>query len=137
MDDDKIKQLFQDFQPGLSSDFDFLHKLERNINSVELIRQQMQKSRRRSRLAVIVAAVAGFVTGFLASFIVPNIATIISDIQTSMPDSGSMRVISDFPATIAWMIVGTLSIIMSVNAYDLTQSLASSKDQISNNKNEE
>lgn len=132
MDDDKMKQLFQDFQPDLSSDFAFLQKLERNLNSVELIRQQSKQLRRHSRLAVIVAAVAGFVTGFFASFLVPYIGSIISDIQSSMPDSSAMRVISDFQTTIAWMLVGTLSIIMSVNAYDLTQSLTHSKDRFNN-----
>ena len=125
MDDDNIKQLFQDFQPGLSSDFAFLCKLERNLNSVEIIRQQSVQLRRRSRKAVIIAAVVGFVTGFLASYLVPYIGGIISDIQSSLPDSSAIRLIADYHTTIAWSIVATLSLIMSLNAYDLTQSLSS------------
>ncbi len=123
MDDDKIKQLFQDFQPGLTSDFAFLNRLERNLNSVELIRQQSRQLRRRSRLAVIVAAIVGFVTGFLASLVVPYITAFIFDLSISMPDSSVISHIADYRATIAWGIAGALTIIMSLNAYDLTQSL--------------
>lgn len=124
MDDDNIKLLFQDFQPNLSSDFAFLSKLERNLNSVEIIRQQANQLRRRSRMAVIIAAVVGFVTGFVASYLVPYIGGIISDIQLSLPDSGAMRLIADYQTPIAWTIVGTLSLIMTLNAYDITQSLS-------------
>ncbi|MDE5553972.1 MAG: hypothetical protein K2J10_02175 [Muribaculaceae bacterium] len=124
MDDDKIKQLFQDFRPGMSSDFAFLSKLERNLNSVEIIRQQAAQVHRRSRKAVIIAAIVGFVTGFFASYLVPYIGGLISDIQSSLPDSSTLRVIADYQTTIAWSIVASLSIIMSINAYDLAQSLS-------------
>ena len=127
MDDDKIKQLFQNFRPGISSDFAFLSRLERNLNSVEIIRQQSAQLRRRSRMAVIIAAVVGFVSGFAASYLVPYIGGIILDIQSSLPDSDAMRLIADYQTPIAWTIVGTISLIMTLNAYDLTQSLSGSK----------
>ena len=39
MEDDKLKSLFSNFEPELSSDFLFMNKLQRNLNSVELIKQ--------------------------------------------------------------------------------------------------
>ena len=124
MEDDKIKLLFQDFQPGLSSDFDFIRKLERNLNSVEIVREQSALLRRRSKRAVIIAAIVGFVTGFLASFLVPYFGNIVSEMQLSMPDSSAMKLLVDYQMTFAWVIVGSLSLIMSYNAYDITQAIS-------------
>ena len=40
-EDDKFKSLFSNFEPELSSDFRFMNKLQRNLNSVELVKQHI------------------------------------------------------------------------------------------------
>ena len=44
MEDDKLKSLFSNFEPELSSDFLFMNKLQRNLNSVELIKTTYRRS---------------------------------------------------------------------------------------------
>lgn len=72
MEDDKLKFLFTNFEPELSSDFKFMNKLERNLNSVEIIKRHTAEVRSRNKKAVAIAAFAGFIVGFVN---VPNSAT--------------------------------------------------------------
>ncbi len=64
MEDDKLKSLFTNFEPELSSDFKFMNKLERNLNSVEIIKRHTAEVRSRNKKAVAIAAFAGFIVGF-------------------------------------------------------------------------
>lgn len=41
MEDDKIKGLFEGFAPQLSSDSQFLDKLQRELDGVEFVKQSM------------------------------------------------------------------------------------------------
>ncbi len=56
MEDDKLKSLFTNFEPELSSDFKFMNKLERNLNSVEIIKRHTAEVRSRNKKAVAIAA---------------------------------------------------------------------------------
>lgn len=69
MDDDKIKSLFADFNPELSSDTQFMARLQRTIEAVEFMKQQNAIFHKRNKTAVVVAALAGFIVGVLTTLI--------------------------------------------------------------------
>ena len=49
MEDDKFKSLFSNFDPELSSDTQFMGRLERNLNSVEIIKQHIAESKSQNK----------------------------------------------------------------------------------------
>lgn len=126
MEDDNIKTLFDNFQPQLSSDFDFMDKLQRNINSVELVKQRNAELRLRSRRAVIIAACVGFAVGSLLSFATPYIGQFL---QNMLDFSGTTRldISSGAYLTIAYVIIGITTALISLNTYSLSFSLLSNK----------
>ena len=123
MEDDKIKDLFADFNPGMPSDLSFMSRLQQNLDAVEMVRQHHVEQRRRNRVAVAVAAVVGFVTGFLFSLALPFIGNAVA--SASIPADSALRALADNYLTIAWLLIGGTSALIALNAYDLTLSLAS------------
>lgn len=93
MEDDKLKSLFSNFEPELSSDFLFMNKLQRNLNSVELIKQHTAEVRSRSRKAVAIAAIVGFIVGFLFSLSLPYLTDAVSNWQLTLPSESVMNVL--------------------------------------------
>ena len=61
MEEDKLKSLFAEFQPELSSDSLFMNRLERNMESVEIVKRRVEEMRARNRRAIAVAAIVGFI----------------------------------------------------------------------------
>ena len=123
MYDDKLKELFKNFQPELSTDDDFVGRIERNINSVELIMQEAASMKRRSRRSFCVGAAVGFIAGLIMSQFVPFVCRAISEFRLSMPDSNIIGLLSDFQSTLAWLLVGATSVILALNSYDLMQAI--------------
>lgn len=125
MNDDKLKDLFQNFQPELSSDFKFLTKLQRNMDALELVKQQTAMQRKRNRIAVIVAAITGFVMGVIITILFPILADTLSTFSITLPDPDIS------PISINWQIIGyilaaTVSVFTALNAYEITLSRLSS-----------
>ena len=52
MDDDKLKQLFGNFNPPLSSDHEFVSRLETRLESVEMIRRHNLSIQKRNERSV-------------------------------------------------------------------------------------
>ena len=73
MEDNRLRDIFKDYNPDLSSDFSFMQTLERNLDKVEIVRRHNVEIHRRARIAVFVAAVAGFVTGVIFMLFMPNL----------------------------------------------------------------
>ncbi len=43
MEEDKLKDIFKDFNPDLSSDSDFMSRLERSMKAVEIVKHQKDR----------------------------------------------------------------------------------------------
>lgn len=127
MEDDKLKSLFSEFEPELSSDFRFMDKLQRNLNSVEMIKQHTAEFRSRSRKAICIAAIVGFIVGFLFSLSLPYIGDAVSDWQLTLPSESLMNIIANNIVTIAWFVVGGTSVLTALNAYEVSLSLLKPK----------
>lgn len=122
MEDDKLRSLFADFQPELSSDRQFMSCLERNMESVEIVKRRMAEMRARNRRAIAVAAVVGFVVGFLFSLALPYLSGLVADWQLTLPEESVMSVAADYFAVIAWGVTGATAVIAAINTYDMMTS---------------
>ena len=70
MEDDKLKQIFSDYNPHLSPDVMFMSRLEQNLRSVEFIKERTNTAIRRNKAAMLIACAVGFIagTGFSLAF---------------------------------------------------------------------
>lgn len=120
MEDDKIRELFGEFKPSLSSDISFIERLDRNLDSVEIIRQHNLSVARNNRLAIFVAAIAGFVVGVIFSLALPVIIDVVSAIGASLPVDSAIGINADNNYVIAWIIVAAMTAFSALSAYDIT-----------------
>lgn len=128
MEDDKLKSLFSNFEPELSSDFQFLNKLQRNLNSVEIIKRHAAEVRSRNKKAVAIAAVVGFIVGFLFSLSLPYLSNAVSDWQLTLPDESMINTFANNFTIIAWLVIGSTSVLAAINTYEVSVSLLKPKE---------
>lgn len=129
MEDDKLKDLFVNFKPELSSDFSFLTKLKNNLEQVELIKQHNEEIAARRKKAVAIAAYAGFVVGFLFSLALPYLGNAMENIQVSLSTGTFLKMIMDNYLIAAWLIIGAATVLISLNVYDISMSLMQRQSQ--------
>lgn len=127
MEDDKLKSLFADFQPDLSSDRAFVERLERNLHSVEIVRQRSAELRARNRKAVVIAAFAGFVVGMLFTLTLPYLNALVAGWRLELPESALLGILANNFAMIAWTLVCGTVVFTALNAYELSLSLLKRK----------
>lgn len=123
MDDDKIKEIFSNFEPELSSDSLFMSELRQKMEAVEIVRRHNAEFRSRSRKAVVAASLAGFAAGFIFSQALPYISRALAALLTSVSDNSVMQLIIANSQTIAWLAVGAASAFTALNAYSLSLAL--------------
>ncbi len=118
MEDDKLKDIFKDFDPELSSSLQFMTKLQRNMEAVEIVRQYNAALRRRNKLAVAIAGLCGFAVGVTLTLLYPFIVEWISsfNITLSLRDASTLTI--DF-SYIVWLIVAGVSVFSAWNAYQI------------------
>lgn len=122
MEEDKLKSLFAEFRPELSSDRRFMDRLTRNMESVEIVKRRMAETRARNRRAVTVAAIVGFVVGFLFSLTLPYMSGLVAGWQVTLPQESVMSVVADWFVVIAWGVIGCTAVIAAINTYDMMTS---------------
>lgn len=128
MEDDKLKFLFMNFEPELSSDSQFMNKLQQNLNSVEIIKQHSAEIRARSKKAVVIAAFVGFIVGFLFSLSLPYLSEAVSNWQLTLPSESVMNTLANNFTTIAWLVIGGTSVLAALNSYEISLSLLKPKE---------
>lgn len=122
MEEERLKDIFKEYEPSLSSRLAFMERLERNLNAVEIIHQENARATKRNRLAVILASLAGFLTGILFSFALPYISDTIAAIEDSIPTNSmltNLNAILEFQSVIAWIIIGAISVFTSIGTYNM------------------
>lgn len=129
MEEDKLKSLFAEFRPELPSDSQFMNRLERNMESVEIVKRRMAETRARNRRAVTVAAVVGFVVGFLFSLTLPYLSGVVAGWQLTLPEESVTRVLADWVAVISWVVIGAVAVTAAINTYDMMTSKPIPLDQ--------
>jgi len=127
MDDDKLKDLFDSFDPELSSDIRFLSKLQRNMDAVELVKQRSMATRKRNKVAVAVAALSGFVMGVLIMLLLPFIEDWISTINFTIPYFSMSSLTVDLQIA-GWMLASVVSGFTAFNIYEIVLSRMTSNE---------
>ncbi|MDE6006055.1 MAG: hypothetical protein K2G67_00665 [Muribaculaceae bacterium] len=127
MDDDKIRALFNDFQPELSSSDNFILKLQKNMEMVEFLREQSAALKKRQRLAVGVAAVSGFVMGVILTILFPTIENWIKSLSISMPQLRFASIPIDY-SIIGWVVIAAACIFTAINVYEITLARLKAKE---------
>ena len=84
MEDKSIRELFNNFDPELSNDFQFMSRLKNNMDSVELVKKHNLELQRKNRKAVIIAASVGFLFGLLFSMFLPAIGEAVKGMQAGL-----------------------------------------------------
>ena len=128
MEDDKLKTLFSNFEPEISSEFQFMSKLQKNLNSVELIKQHNAEVKSRNKKAVAIAAITGFIVGFLVSLCLPYLTDVVSNWQLTLPSKSILNTFADNFTIIAWIVTGAISVLATLNTYEFTLSLLKPKE---------
>ncbi len=128
MEEDKLKDIFKDFNPDLSSDSDFMSRLERSMEAVEIVKRQNAETHRRSKRAVVWAALAGFVAGVVMTILQPYICRWLGglDFTISIP---SVTTVAIDPGLIVWFATAAISVFIAYNTYEIASSQLSARQQ--------
>ncbi|MDE5735097.1 MAG: hypothetical protein K2H83_08175 [Duncaniella sp.] len=114
MENDDIKSLFDGFNPRLSSGADFMARLDRNLERVEMIKAHQQTVRRRGRLAVLLAALAGFVMGALMTLAVPSLTSLLMPLT-----AGLSAHVQSAVSLVPWILTALVSMGASWEVFDM------------------
>lgn len=121
--DDRLKQIFDDFNPQLGSDTEFMRRMERQIHTIEVIKEETAALRRKSRRAIAVAALTGFVVGMLSSLTLPWLGEMAAAVEA--PAKTITRFFADNYLVVACLAIATASILTSINAYEISMAVQS------------
>lgn len=114
---DELKDIFSGFDPELSSGPEFMERLKRNMDAVDLVRAHNAAIRRRSRIAVAIAAVCGFFAGVLLTLALPAAMEWIATLRFSIPHLG-VEAARMGCQIIMWIVLAVVPVLIAVNAYD-------------------
>ncbi|MDE7441463.1 MAG: hypothetical protein K2M69_04775 [Muribaculaceae bacterium] len=119
MEEKSIREILDNFEPELSSDFQFMSRLKSNMDSVELVRKYNHEVMRNNRKAIVIAAAVGFLFGLLFSMFLPAIGEAMKGLQTAVqPGSFTCFVMEHYFPIILTIIAGA-SAFISLNTFEL------------------
>lgn len=124
MEDKDIQQLFQAYQPKLSSDREFMSMLTASMRKVEFLKRQQEAVRRQNRIAVAVSAVTGFMTGVVFMLLMPYISAFIDSVSGEF--FSVFRILgeaADPVPVLSWITVGMTTVLLSISSYHVALSI--------------
>lgn len=117
MDDKELKQLFEDFEPELTSDDVFMHKIEKNMKMIEMVRAtQMVDSKRNKRIAIF-SFVVGFLSGVVLTLCYPWILVLIQSLVISL--SPTIELSQSVIPIGVWILISAVSLCSTLGTYSL------------------
>jgi len=128
MEDEKIKSLFKNFEPELSSDFSFIARLQHNMDALELVKQHNTALRKRNKLAVLIAGAFGVVLGIISTLIFPLLSSWLSNIHFALSEL-QIAGIAFEPSLVGALTMAIVCVILTINAYELALSKLASREQ--------
>ena len=123
MEDKSIRELFNNFDPKLSNDFQFMSRLKSNMDSVELVKKHNLELQRKNRKAVIIAASVGFLFGLLFSMFLPAIGEAVKGMQAGLHPGSFVSLLAANYLPIVLTIIAGASVFISLNTFDLAIAL--------------
>lgn len=128
MEEDRIKELFREYDPELSSSKAFINRLERHLDAVEMIHRENAAVMKRNRVAVIAAACAGFISGMIFTLLLPYLVDIVGYFIETLTGLLGNNGFYGYHQAISWIFVGAVSVFVALNTYDITLSLLPLRD---------
>lgn len=128
MEDKSIRELFNNFDPELSNDFQFMSRLKNNMDSVELVKKHNLELQRKNRKAVIIGASVGFLFGLLFSMFLPAIGEAVKGMQAGLHPGSFVSLLAANYLPIALTIIAGGSVFISLNTFDLALYLLGRKE---------
>ena len=125
MEEERIKDLFQEYDPLLSSSMDFIECLERNLDTMEIIHRENAAAMKRNRIAVAAAAAAGFITGVIFTLMFPYIKALIQSMMAAVLTEFCLPYThpTEYAMTISWLLIGGISVFSALNTYNIILAL--------------
>lgn len=112
MENDPLKNIFDNYQPQLrKDDFDFMTDLMRNMESVEIVKHQIDANLRRSRRAAFIAAIAGIIVGTLLSVLFSKFDGFTLSLKLA-----DYNISSDM---INWTFIAAMTVLSAVSSYKI------------------
>ena len=121
MTDDKIKNIFDGFDPALPDDAGFMSRLERSMDLADRLRAEARVSRRRARAAMAAAFAVGVIVGALSVTAFPWLCAQISTLARGY--------VVEWSGSIAWMLIAAATALSGWLAYDFAGMMATVKKQ--------
>ncbi len=118
MEDDKIKDIFKEFNPELFSSFQFMTRLQKNMEAMEIVKQYNAAQKRRNRWAVAIAGLSGFAVGVIMTLLFPFITEWIASFNFSIPLHSANTLNFDL-RYLAWLLVGVVSVLTALGIYEI------------------
>lgn len=119
--DDKIKKLFEDSLPPLGTDEDFLRRIERNLDAVDLTREAIGVDRRHNWQIAVLSGLAGFIAGVISTLLYPYLILLVNgfigSVLVSSIDPGfNVPIISE---TLTYALISGAALWSSISTYNL------------------
>ncbi|MCH5224025.1 MAG: hypothetical protein J1E82_08275 [Muribaculaceae bacterium] len=120
-ENDSLKKLFDDFNPELSDDRQFMDRLVAGIDAVDLFKVSERRRARRLRIVAAVSALAGFFCGVILTLLFPVLVDFlypfIINISNFSPDTQLLT------NSIVWCLVAIASLSTTFTTFSLMASL--------------
>ena len=113
--DDDLRGLFENFNPELNPDKEFLHRFEKNIDMLDKAAEYGAMSKAAARKNAAWAALGGFIAGIISTLLMPYIVNIIMNLlpAQTFEISGLLPGIS----ILSWIFVGAITLITTILIY--------------------
>lgn len=126
-DDEKIKELFRNFEPEpAATSADFMQRLQKSMDAVEIVKQYNIALRKRNRLATAIAAFCGFAAGVVMTLLFPLLGNLVTTFSIAIPHLQIQSFTINY-TYVAWIIMAAVSVITALNAYELALAKLSTK----------
>lgn len=119
MEDEKLKEIFNGFNPELSSSFQFMTKLKKNMDAVEIVKLYNASQKKRNKIAVALAGICGFAMGVILTLLYPMIEESLASFRFTLPTWHASTMTIDF-SHIGWLLVAGVSVLTSLSVYEIT-----------------
>lgn len=120
MEDKDLKDLFDSYSPDISPDLPFMTRLERSMDSVEMIRERQMHARKTQRRAMAIAVAVGFLTGIIMAFILPLACAPLFSFGPQIHHQVACMADPPISPIYYWAVIGLFSVLMTFTSYDLT-----------------
>ena len=118
MEEDKLHRIFAEYEPALSTAYEFMRRLEHNLQAVELVKQRVEQMQRKNRLAIGVATITGFMLGVLSTFCYPYLTAWLNGLTIEAADLA--RLVSEYSNVAVWGFMALVVGVATYCAYDIT-----------------